>query len=70
MAAPLHHRLVGLGDPRANSACRMGPPEDDFESDRIEWIPLASVPDLVTRGEITSGTTLAALLYTLATEPG
>jgi 8-oxo-dGTP pyrophosphatase MutT (NUDIX family) len=55
---------------RADGATRIGPPEDDFESDRIEWIPLASVPDLVTRGEIASGTTLAALLYTLATDPG
>jgi 8-oxo-dGTP pyrophosphatase MutT (NUDIX family) len=53
---------------RADSASRIGPPEDDFESDRIEWIPLANVPDLVTRGEIASGTTIAALLYTLAIE--
>ncbi len=55
---------------RATRARRIGPPEDDFESDRIEWIPLAGVPDLVRRGEITSGTTIAALLYALATEPG
>ncbi len=53
---------------QAGGASRIGQPEDDFESDRIEWVPLSSVPDLVRRGEITSGTTLAALLYTLATE--
>jgi 8-oxo-dGTP pyrophosphatase MutT (NUDIX family) len=55
---------------RADGAARIGPPEDDFESDRIEWVPLASVPELVRRGEIASGTTLAALLYTLATGSG
>jgi 8-oxo-dGTP pyrophosphatase MutT (NUDIX family) len=53
---------------RAGSASYIGLPEDDFESERIEWMPLAGVPDLATRGEIPSGTTLAALLYTLATE--
>jgi 8-oxo-dGTP pyrophosphatase MutT (NUDIX family) len=53
---------------RAGSATRIGHPVDDFESERIEWVPLAGVPDLVTRGEIASGTTIAALLYTLAAE--
>jgi hypothetical protein len=53
---------------RAGTATRIGHPVDDFESERIERVPLAGVPDLVTRGEIASGTTIAALLYTLATE--
>jgi 8-oxo-dGTP pyrophosphatase MutT (NUDIX family) len=51
---------------RAHSATRIGPPEDDFESSRIEWVSLDTVPGLIRSGEITSGTTLAALLYTLA----
>jgi 8-oxo-dGTP pyrophosphatase MutT (NUDIX family) len=75
---PLRHLLrveptPGISDSvhhiyRADSATRIGPPEDDFESDRIDWISLAGVPDLVTRGEIGSGTTIAALLYTLTIE--
>jgi 8-oxo-dGTP pyrophosphatase MutT (NUDIX family) len=52
----------------ADRAERIGPPEDDFESDRVSWVPLASVPSLIDRGEITTGTTLAALLYVIATE--
>ena len=53
---------------RAVGAKRIGPPEDDFESDRVEWVPLTDIPDLIGRGEVTSGTTLAALLYTLASD--
>jgi 8-oxo-dGTP pyrophosphatase MutT (NUDIX family) len=51
---------------RADSATQVGPPEDDFESSRIEWVPLETVPALISKGHISSGTTLAALLYTLA----
>jgi 8-oxo-dGTP pyrophosphatase MutT (NUDIX family) len=50
---------------RAETATRIGAPEDDFESSRIEWVALDTVPDLIGGGEITSGTTLAALLYTI-----
>ena len=49
----------------ADGADHIGSPEDDFESDRISWVPLASVPALTGRGQITSGTTLAALLYVI-----
>lgn len=49
----------------AASAERTGPPEDDFESSRIAWVSLDTLPDLISRGEISSGTTLAALLYAL-----
>ena len=42
---------------------RIGEPEDDFESDNVSWVPLANVPSLIDHGDITSGTTLAALLY-------
>ena len=37
----------------------------DFESSRIEWVDMRTIPDLIGRSEITSGTTLAALLYTI-----
>jgi 8-oxo-dGTP pyrophosphatase MutT (NUDIX family) len=49
----------------ADSAHRIGSPEDDFESDGVSWVPLADVPSLISRGDITSGTTLAALLYVI-----
>jgi ADP-ribose diphosphatase len=51
----------------ADGAELIGTPEDDFESDSVSWVPLASVPSLISRGDITSGTTLAALLFVIAT---
>ena len=50
---------------QADGAERVGSPEDDFESERIAWIPLAEIPALAGRGQISSGTTLAALLYAI-----
>jgi 8-oxo-dGTP pyrophosphatase MutT (NUDIX family) len=47
---------------RAEGAERIGPPTD-VEAERIEWVPLASVPALAARGDIGSGATLAGLLY-------
>lgn len=57
----------GLSDARhhiywATSAQYVGPPEDDFESERREWIPLGEVPSLVRRGEVRSANTVAGLL--------
>lgn len=40
----------------------LGPPVDDFESDRIEWVPLKDVPDMVARGEVRSANAVAGLL--------
>jgi 8-oxo-dGTP pyrophosphatase MutT (NUDIX family) len=37
-------------------------PEDYFESEKREWIPLSRIPDMVTAGEIRSANTVAALL--------
>jgi 8-oxo-dGTP pyrophosphatase MutT (NUDIX family) len=69
---PLHHLMdvrpsPGLTDGihhifRAEGAVRVGEPTD-VEAERIEWVPLASVPELVARGEIGAGSTMAALLY-------
>lgn len=50
----------------ADGGERTGPPADDYESDHVSWMPLAEVPERIGRGEIASGTTLAALLYALA----
>ena len=40
----------------------VGHPEDDFESERREWVPLTTVPTLIQRGEIRSANAVAALL--------
>jgi hypothetical protein len=50
---------------RADSATRIGAPEDDFESSRIDWVRLDTIPGLISAGQISSATTLAALLYTM-----
>ncbi len=51
---------------RSHSATWTGAPVDDFESSRVEWVPLDTIPGLINAGQISSGTTLAALLYALA----
>jgi len=51
---------------RADGATYVGAPADAYESQRIAWVPLAEVPGLAGSGEITGGSTLAALLYVCA----
>ncbi|MEU6173958.1 NUDIX hydrolase [Streptantibioticus parmotrematis] len=63
MVEPQH----GLTDARhhvfwAQDAEYVGEPEDAFESERREWVPLKDVPDMVSRGEIRSANAVAALL--------
>jgi ADP-ribose diphosphatase len=50
---------------RADTATLIGPPTEAFESERIDWVPLADVPGLIARREIVSGTTAVALLCLL-----
>jgi 8-oxo-dGTP pyrophosphatase MutT (NUDIX family) len=50
---------------RADSATHIGPPEDGFESERVEWVPLTEARRLIDKRHIVSGTTLVALLYVL-----
>ncbi|MGP3999723.1 NUDIX domain-containing protein [Streptomyces sp. 8N706] len=57
----------GLTDARhhiywSDEATYVGYPEDDFESDRREWVPLKLVPDMVARGEVPAANMAAALL--------
>ena len=69
---PLQHLLTvepsnGLTDAQhhvywAQSAEYVGHPQDDFESERREWMPLARVPELVAKGEVRSANAVAALL--------
>ncbi len=53
----VHHIYV------ATDAVELGKPADGFESERIEWVPLAMVCPLVDKGDLVSGTSLASLLY-------
>lgn len=69
---PLTHLMSvepsnGLTDARhhiywSDEATYTGPPEDGFESDRREWVPLKLVPDMVARGEVPAANMAAALL--------
>jgi 8-oxo-dGTP pyrophosphatase MutT (NUDIX family) len=47
----------------ARDAEQIGPPVDAYESSEIAWVPLDRLPELIGQGQISSGTTLAALLY-------
>jgi len=50
----------------ATGATYVGPPEDAGESERVEWVPMDDVRQLVVAGEVTDGLSLTALLWTLA----
>lgn len=57
----------GLSDARhhiywSGTAEYVGHPEDDFESDKREWVPLKEAPELIARGEVPAANTAAALL--------
>jgi hypothetical protein len=48
----------------------VGSPTDATEAARIAWVPLAHVRSLIGKGDISSGSTIAALLYVLSeTQP-
>ena len=49
----------------ADGAEQIGPPADAYESSRVEWMNLDDVPAAIGRGQISSGTTVAALLYAM-----
>ncbi|GAA2594371.1 NUDIX hydrolase [Actinomadura fulvescens] len=78
-AGPMRHLLdvrpsPGIHDGvhhifRADGAERIGEPTD-VEAERIEWVPLSSVRELITRGDIGQASTMAALLYLAAGGPG
>lgn len=44
----------------------IGGPVDGFESEKIAWVPLAELRSLIDKGEVSSGTTLAAMLHVLS----
>ena len=45
-----------------------GPPIDRGEAERVEWVPVPAVRDLIARGEVSDGLSLTALLWVLAYE--
>jgi 8-oxo-dGTP pyrophosphatase MutT (NUDIX family) len=49
----------------ADGAEHVGPPADRNEADRVEWLPVERVRDLIRTGEISDGYSLTALLYAL-----
>lgn len=53
---------------RADEATYTGPPTEQNESDRIEWVPLEKVRGMIDRREIVSSGSLVGLLYVLMDE--
>ncbi|MFF7365023.1 NUDIX domain-containing protein [Streptomyces sp. NPDC008125] len=49
---------------------RIGDPTDVEEAGRVEWVPLADIPELMARGQLMGSGTLVALLHVLATRQG
>lgn len=68
-----YHPSSGLSDQvfhmfSAAEAEHVGVPVDQFESERVDWVPWAEVRTAVTGGLVRDGLSLTALLYVLATE--
>jgi 8-oxo-dGTP pyrophosphatase MutT (NUDIX family) len=51
---------------RADSAEHIGPPTDITEAERIAWVPLTGIRDMIAAGEIVNGPTLIGLLHVLS----
>jgi 8-oxo-dGTP pyrophosphatase MutT (NUDIX family) len=51
----------------ADTAEHVGDPAEDWEAERIEWVPLSSIPELVAQRKIVAGTSMNALLFAYAT---
>lgn len=64
MVRNAHHVYVSRG------AERVGEPTETTEMQRMEWVPLDDVMQLIADGKILNSGTLVALLYVLATRSG
>ena len=60
MVTSPHHVFLARG------AEYVGEPVEKTEMQRMEWVPLAEVPALITSGEVRNSGTLVALLHVLA----
>ena len=68
-----YHPTNGSSDTRfevfaADAAEHVGDPTDASEADRVEWVPVATVRELVRSGELTDGLSLTALSWWLLHE--
>ncbi|MEU7827316.1 NUDIX hydrolase [Catellatospora sp. NPDC049133] len=55
-----HHVYLGRG------AERIGEPTETTEMERMQWVSLADVPELIRAGQVSNSGTLVALLHVLA----
>jgi hypothetical protein len=67
-AGPRGWRNLGEADSAVHvfvtrRAIHRGPPEADFEAERMDWIPLADAPALIAGGQVRDASTAAALLW-------
>ncbi|MBI1759324.1 MAG: NUDIX hydrolase [Actinobacteria bacterium] len=60
MVTTPHHVFLGHG------AERVGEPTETTEMQRMEWVPLVDVPQLIGEGQVRNSGTLVALLHVLA----
>lgn len=65
-----YYPLSGAVDQRfhiflAVGATHVGEPEDAFEAERVEWVPVKRVRELIRAGQVTDGYSLTALLWAL-----
>src|SRR5262245_13040634 len=65
-----YHPLAGAVEQRfhvflARGAEHVGDPLDTFEAERVEWVPVARVRELVRAGEVSDGYSLTGLLWAL-----
>lgn len=66
-----YHPSNGISDQRhhlflAHGATHVGEPADPSESERIEWVPVDRLREIVAAGEMPDGLSLVAVLYALA----
>jgi 8-oxo-dGTP pyrophosphatase MutT (NUDIX family) len=66
-----YHPTNGVADQTfhlfiARGATLVGEPTDPFESERIEWVPVARLRTLLATGQVRDGLTLSALSLSLA----
>ena len=67
--------MVGMVDTphelyRGHGASLVGEPTDLEEAGRVGWIPMSTILDLITRGEVLGSGSLVGLLYLLASRSG
>jgi 8-oxo-dGTP pyrophosphatase MutT (NUDIX family) len=65
-----YHPQPGAVDQRfhvfvAQGAEHVGEPRDTYEAERVEWVPVARVRELISAGEVTDGYSLTGLLWAL-----